>query len=242
MPYSLFTSKQYHCSIMTTKKGTQHILLICFLLSCSCCFCQNKTDRWFQLRIAPLNVLDPVTSVIQTGVEKRFGARMALSFDYGLRSNRLFFASKSVHIDYRYHKYKAEFKYFFKTSNRHQRLTDNSYISVQGFYLPQHYRKENSWLWIGDKSYHYDYSNISRKVWVASVLLGNESTVGRWVLDVYGGFGVRQIILQHQPFHTVESRIPERREWSPLPLDINEGTFYRPHIASGLKVGYILNR
>ena len=207
-------------------------------------YCQTGAAKGFQVRIAPLNLFDPVTGVAQIGVEKRFSSRIGASFDYGVKFNKLSFNAREYgRKDYRYSKYKAEIKYFFTTKNPNRSLRENLYLSIQAFYFPQHYRNENDWVVRNRESYHFDYSNISRKVAVASLLVGKEQVKGRFVFDYYCGIGIRKLTISHQPFNLVKSELPMAKEWINLtPIDRYEGHFYRPHIAEGVKIGYVLNK
>lgn len=207
-------------------------------------YSQTIPDKPLQLRIAPLNIIDPATGVIQVGVQKKFTSRWALSFDYGLRFNNLIFQDiKKERKEYRYSKSKAEIKYFFKSKTRYTSKGDDMYIALQGFYFPQQYRKDNSWLIRNRTSYQYSYSNISRNVAVASVLMGGEHVRGRLITDYYVGLGIRKMTIRHQPVNMVARQRLESKEWVNItPVDHNEGIFYRPHYAIGFKIGYILNK
>ena len=225
-------------------KRVFHAMLICLFFTDDS-YCQTDPARIFQVRIAPLNLFDPITGVVQVGVEKRFSSRIGASFDYGLKFNKLSISAREYgRKDYHYHKYKAEIKYFFKTkASSRWSIKENLYLSIQAFYFPQHYRNENDWLVRNRKSYHFDYSNISRKVAVASILIGNEQICGRFIFDVYCGVGIRKLAIKHQPFNLVANEMPMAKEWINLvPIDRYEGNFYRPHFANGVKLGYVLNK
>ena len=218
------------------------ILTFSFLIRNSC-YCQNNPNKLFQLRIAPMNLVDPMTGTIQVGVQKRFNSMMAVAFDYGLKFDKLSFSSqKNDRKNYNYYKYKVEIKYFLggKTSQASQ--IDHPYFSIQGFYFPQHYRKDNSWLIKNGKSYHFDHSMIDRKAIATSILFGDEHISGRLVFDGYVGVGLKQLNIKHQTTNAVDRPMSWFKEWlSLMPIDQYEGKFYRIHIPFGIKIGYIIN-
>lgn len=205
-------------------------------------YSQRDTNEVVRVTVAPLNLLDTRTGVIQLGVQKRFTERLALALDYGFRCNVLPGYRRSDRKDYGYYKAKAELKYFLQWKNGHETLIRNPYLSLQGLYFPQHYRKYNDWLVKDGKNYHYEYSDITRRVTVASFILGNEEVWNRVVMDYYFGLGVRRITLRHDMTGAVEGFRPEPKDWGGNELDLFEGTFYRPHIALGFKVGYSLRK
>jgi hypothetical protein len=150
-------------------------VLIVSLLSVVSSYCQNQQPSPLQLSIAPLNLFDPVTGVIQIGIEKRLSQKIGVSLDYGLKANPFsFYHLKHSRNNYRYYKAKAELKYFIKVKATGRSVISNPYLSIQGFYFPHQYRKDSNWIVEGGKSYQYDYSNIDRKVVVASILLGEQ--------------------------------------------------------------------
>jgi hypothetical protein len=118
-------------------KATLRIPFIILLFASLCMgtkgYCQHNPYKSLEVRIAPLNLFDPVTGVIQIGLQQRFNQRLALSLDYGLKFDRLSSTIfESERKDYRYYKGKAELKYFFKRG--YKPLTINSpYLSSRGF-------------------------------------------------------------------------------------------------------------
>lgn len=93
------------------------------------------------------------------------------------------------------------------------------------------------------KSYQYAYSNIERKVVVASIMLGEQKHIKQSIIfDYYAGFGIRRMTIIHQPINAVEGYRSEPRDWSPMIIDLYEGTFYRAHLALGIKIGFLLSK
>lgn len=207
-------------------------------------YCQNQHNGSLHVSIAPLNLFDPVTGVVQIGIEKRLSPRIGLSLDYGLKANQFsFYHLKNDRNNYKYYKAKAEVKYFIKVNSPEGSRASHPYISIQGFYFPQQYRKDSSWIVTNGKSYQYTYSNINRKVIAASILVGVQKRVKpRMILDYYAGFGVRRLMIKQQPVDAVEGYRSEPRDWSPMIIDQYEGTFYRAHLAMGIKIGFLFTK
>lgn len=202
-------------------------------------YSQNNQKKTLRITIAPLNLFDPISGVVQVGVQKRISQRIAVALDYGLRFNKLSFAIRnSDRKDYRYFKGKFEVKYFFRSMQQTSNTVKSSYVSFQSFYFPQHYRKYNGWIVRDSKTYQYTFSNIDRKATTFSVLVGKEITKERFSLDIYFGVGYRILTIQHQTQGLVEREKIEPKEPHFPPIDEKEGTFSRPHVAFGVKMGY----
>ena len=208
--------------------------------------CQYNENKIFQLHIAPLNVFTPYTGVVQAGFQKRFNQRFALAVDYGFKFRNLSIYSKNDgRLNYTYYTVKGEVKYFIALNKKNKSDFANPYFSLQGFYLHQQYDRENGWLYTNNKSYHYDRSTISRNAVVASLLIGDERVKKRMLLDYYIGLGIRKIRVDH---HKTTGAVEAQRSFPVeyfgrrIGIDEQEGTFYRPHLAWGFKLGYIFNK
>ena len=143
-------------------------------------------------------------------------------------------------IDHKYTKTKAELKYFIELEGRDTSATLFPYISVEGMYFPQHYMKVKDWIHGDRASYSYAFSNIKRTAWVASLKYGMEKRHKRTVLDFYVGLGVRKIAVSHQATGVVEEEYYGPADLEFQSIDRYEGTFYRPHVSLGVKLGYII--
>ena len=207
--------------------------------------CQYNENKIFQVRIAPLNAFTPNAEVLQWGMQKRFNQRLALAADYGFKFRTFSLGSKNGgRLNYHYYTAKGEVKYFFALRQNKRSGFTNPYFSIQGFYFPQKYDNKNGWLYLNNKSYHYDRSTITRNVAVSSLLIGDEHVTKRMVIDYYIGAGVRKITIHH---HNTIGAVEGRRSFPAeigggIRIDEKEGNFYRPHLALGFKLGYILNK
>ena len=200
------------------------------------------SERELRVHVTPLSLLDPMTGTLQVGLQKKLNRRIALSVDYGQQEN-IYGSHFGYHQDrknYRYSKSRLELKCFLNLFNRDSLINvEPYYLSVEGMYFPQRYVKEDDWLLTVDNSYRYEYSNIRRTVWVGSLKLGKETRHSRIVFDRYIGIGIRKLEISHQPFGAVEEEyLPTPHAFTPA--DRSQGIFYRPHLALGVKAGYIL--
>lgn len=214
------------------------LTLLTLLVMCNSGFSQDAEEK-LRVHIAPFNSFDPVTSVLQVGVQKRLNQRFALSLDHGFKMQvfqRLITDGESRRKSYRYSKTKAELKYFVSKDASFA----FPYLAVEGMYFPQKYVKENDFI-VRDKAYYrYDRSDVNRTVWVTSLKYGFEVKANNFVFDQFFGLGVRRLSIAHEPVGMVEYEyFDETDVWFPA-LDRNEGVFYRPHVSMGFKVGYII--
>lgn len=155
----------------------------------SSAFGQGVEER-IRFHIAPYNFFDPITGVLQIGAHKHIHQRFALSLDHGFKMQtfrNIITDGKNERKNHRYSKTKAELKYFI----RKNASVAFPYLSVEGMYFPQKYVKESDYLITNNSYYRYDFSNIKRTVWVASMKYGLEVKVSNFVFDHFIGIGVR---------------------------------------------------
>ncbi|MBA3898676.1 MAG: hypothetical protein H0X62_00450 [Bacteroidetes bacterium] len=60
----------------------------------------------------------------------------------------------------------------------------------------------------------------------------------KFLIDFYTGLGIRQIIVAHDAYEVVKSEEYLRDGWGRT--DSDAGTFYRPHLSLGFKIGYLI--
>lgn len=206
-------------------------------------FGQNKEGNVWQLRIAPLNLIDPLTGVLQFGVQKRFSSRIAMSFDYGIKYNSLSYLNRNAALlNQGYSKVKFEVKYFTNPGRHQYSRIGLPYFSMQLFYFPQQYTKTNSYLITDTATYFYDVSRIHRNALSISFISGHEKTSGRVIFDTYFGAGIKFLHLKHNTGNLTPGDPPHSADFYIQPLDYKQGEFYRLHLVLGIKIGYMLNR
>jgi hypothetical protein len=200
---------------------------------------QTTDKKLLQITFAPMSLLVPMSGVLEIGMQKDLGKKFALCVDYGLRFNKFSIpVFTQQRNDYRYSKSRVELKYFLKYKEGKSVGIERVYVSLQAFYFPQHYRKDNDWLITNGKSYHYEYSSLDRKASAISSLAGMEVFTKSFVFDFYVGVGVRKLIIQHHPVNAVEGSRSEPTDWGPTPIDLYKGVFYRANFPFGVRIGY----
>ncbi|MGV3639588.1 MAG: hypothetical protein ACO1NZ_03655 [Adhaeribacter sp.] len=195
------------------------------------------------MKFSPLALLDLNTPVIQLGPQVSF-RRFAISGEFGFAFPALqqmsMKRSDSMFVDQRHHKIRLETKYYLGVGKSNGFAEVNPYLSIEGFWVPRTFRRYNGLLGTDTGTYRYDYSDISRDVQGGCVKFGIEPMVyRRWLIDAFWGIGVRQIRVVHQAVGLE----PEIIGWHLFSrADDREGTYYRPHLALGFKIGYVLNQ
>lgn len=230
---------------MTSTTNSLKALLITSLLL-TCVFCisnigygQQKSNELLQVKIAPLALFDPVTAVFQFGVQKNISRRTGIFVEHGLRFRALSpFHYMSERKDYRYSKSTLTIKYYPRSGEDSYGTATRTYCAVQGFYFPQRYRKDNGWILKADQAFHYNYSNITRKVTAASLILGIELGQNKFKLDAFIGAGIRRLTIMHQTSGEVVGFRSEPVDFHINPVDEREGTYYRLNLIAGFKIGY----
>jgi hypothetical protein len=231
------------CKPDAMKRKSLLLVFFSLLLISSNAFCQSEEDdleiEKLRIHLAPLNAFDPVSGVLQLGIQKNLGQRIALSVDHGFKMRLITgMAGGDERKDYKYSKSKVELKYYLDVKNKPFWEKTFTYLSVEGMYFPQTYSKENDWIHRDDKSFIFESSAVQRRVLVGSLKFGKEVRYSKVVIDKYIGIGMRQLTIKHQTIGEVEQLYDE--EWGSL--DHKEGVFNRIHISLGVKIGLPLYR
>lgn len=115
------------------------------------------------------------------------------------------------------------------------------YLSAEVFYSPEEYRKKDNWLLVDDAAYHYDYSEVNRRMLGFCLKVGLEQVVAkRLVLDVFAGPGLRRIKIEHEPINAQLQEYDPPVYFYVEPVDKREGKFTRLHLGLGFKIGLII--
>lgn len=222
------------------------VLALCLALGFSA-RAQEQKKLTYQLKFSPLALVDPNTPVVQFGPQVSL-RRLAFSGEFGFTFPALqkmsMQRSDSLFIDQRHHKIRLETKYFLGPDKENWFFAANPYVSVEGFWVARTFRRYQDVVIREEGTYSYDYSDMSRNVLGSCFKFGIEPVVRRcWVLDIFGGFGVRRLAVSHQP----EGLRMDPYQTFPLVVDAftradrREGTRYRPHLALGFKIGFLVN-
>ena len=206
---------------------------------------QELKKTSLQIRFSPLTLLDPRAAAIQVGLQATVKNQMGFSVDYGLpfkNFTKQLYTNPDLHSEqHRFFKIRAEAKYFMPPSWITPSKNSKPYFSAEVFYSPEEYRKTDDWLLKDKEAYHYDYSDVNRRMHGLCLKAGLEYVVvKRLVFDVFAGPGFRRIKIEHQPFKAVLREYDPPLDFYIEPVDKREGTFTRLHFALGFKVGFIL--
>lgn len=157
---------------------------------------EENSQRWV-VKFAPFSLFDP-SNTIQFGVERMLGERHALQgeFGYGWEGMNLWrnTMSQSRYTNVEIWRGRAEWRYYWRGG------PIGNYIAVEGLYK-QLNANENGSVGMGctDGSFGCQYyqlssNRITKRVWAAHLKVGRQlglSPDNRWLLDVYGGLGIR---------------------------------------------------
>lgn len=203
---------------------------------------QNEGQHMLQVRFAPLGIIDPNTAAIQPGLQYLYNQKIGFSVEYGFpfRAISLFNLNHDKE-DFTYYKIRSELKYFWL--GRIAKAVEKKvhpYLALEGFYIPQTYRKENDWFERGDVQFHYETSTIQKDVLGSAAKIGFETRFrSGFVLDVFGGVGIRNVSIRHQASGLRDIGPHMEDEWV-RSKDRNERDHIFFHMALGVKIGYTL--
>lgn len=223
------------------KKAIPCIILLSVLIS-GPAFSQREEGKT-RVHLAPLNFFDPWTGVLQLGAQQKINQRWSVLVDHGFKMQtfrKIMFEEARTKKNQTYSKTKAELKYFLNLKNAEYAHGVFPYLAVEGMCFPQRYAKEKDWIHREDGAYYYESSSVKRVAWVASLKFGKETRFSRIVMDKYIGIGIRRLSIGHRTVG--EAREPYFEDnWSFSDAnDTYEGTFYKPHLSLGIKIGYIV--
>lgn len=186
-------------------------------------------------KIAPLTLFDPYTPGISLGLEFQPMDQAALQLEYNIPFEYLsFFNFNEGKIDHNTRRFRGEFRIY-------PGCPDESaawYLAGEGFVVTERYRRENSLLLRNEQLYSYTRSTITRDVFGGAVKAGYQFVVNYYLMvDVFAGLGVRQVTIQHRPEEFFPSAALFDERWGG---DQREGSFIRPHLALGIRLGWSL--
>ncbi|QMU30800.1 hypothetical protein [Adhaeribacter radiodurans] len=222
-----------------------YLICLTLLLISQLVSAQEKKNIGLQFRVSPLSLLDPRAATVQLGIQANVKNRFGFSVDYGLPFKKLteqIYTNPDLQFEqHKYHRIRAEIKYFMPPSWIKAGEKSRPYFSGEGFFGPEKYRKKDDWLLRDNEAYHYEYSDITRKMRGACLKVGLEYAIGRRVLlDVFIGPGLRQIKIDHHTFGEELREYDAPVDFYIEPVDKREGTFTRIHLGLGFKIGFVI--
>lgn len=193
------------------------------------------------LKISPLSLLDPRTSVLQLGLEYRPVPQLGLSLDYGQRLALLRRSSYAADAAVRYLRLRSEVRYYFPIHERRA-----WFPAVEGFYVPLAKNTNNSAYYRDGTLYSYDRARLQQQVWGICLKYGLMQRIGpRWWLEGSTGLGIRWVNSRYGSVEN-EQLVPladadrYERGWGFVPGNPDPGREAKAHMALSLKIGYTL--
>lgn len=154
------------------------------------CFRSASAQNQVVIRASAFSFFDPLTPTILTGVEYRFHKRLAVDFDFGLRTKVIGGTEK---YNDRYFKLKGEFKVYWHVRKQHR-----WYSGVGVFYMPESFDHKNGYIITSAGTFNYEQAHIRRDVTGALVKVGHLAAMSdHWSIDFFGGIGLRLIYSNH---------------------------------------------
>lgn len=186
-------------------------------------------------KIAPLTLFDPYTPGLSVGLEFQPIDQLGLQFEYNLPFEALaFFNYNEGKRDHTTRRMRGELRYYpgKQFSNKAH------YLALEGFAVTENYYRENSTLFRNGALYNFVRSDIERQVRGFALKGGYQFVVNyHLMIDVFGGLGMRQVQITHQTSELFPTPLLFDERWGG---DQREGTFYRPHLALGVRLGWSL--
>jgi len=173
---------------------------------------------------------------------------IAFSLEGGIRFSRiadkLYKREDPVFQQYRYGKIRTELKYLFRLKRNWFGigLYGRNYLGLENFLIPMRYRNSNDYIYLDNKPYRYEYSDIKKNILGSCLKSGREVPIGNHlILDNFFGIGVRRVRIDHEPIGLIEEALYEDKNFGfDLSSNRENGVFYRLHLAWGFKIGYII--
>jgi hypothetical protein len=154
------------------------------------CFRLASAQNQVVIRASAFSFLDPLTPTILTGVEYRFHKRLAVDFDFGLRTKVIGGTEK---YNDRYFKLKGEFKVYWHVRKQHR-----WYSGVGIFYMPESFDHKNGIIRTSTGTFNYEQAHLHRDVSGALAKVGHLAAMSdHWSIDFFGGIGIRLIHSHH---------------------------------------------
>ena len=139
----------------------------------------------YQIRFSPLALIDPVSPVIQLGGQMLMKDHIAFSLEGGIRfsqiADKLYKREDPVFQRYRYGKIRTELKYLFKLKRNWFGIGPygRNYLGLENFLIPMRYRNSNDYIYLNNKPYRYEYSDIKKNILGSCLKSGREVPIGK---------------------------------------------------------------
>ena len=199
----------------------------------------EESQRWV-VKFAPLSLFDP-SNTIQFGIERMLGQHHSLQgeFGYGPQGMNLWRNSTSTRFsNIEIWRGRAEWRYYWRGG------PIGNYIAVEGLYKQLNANESGSIGMgcdngaFGCQYYQLYTSPVLKRVWAAHIKFGRQfrlsPTSNRWLMDFYGGLGIRGNTVERGPQPTGFSYYESVGQFDLF--SVNSYPFIS--ISYGLKIGY----
>ena len=199
---------------------------------------QDSTSyHLLSLKLSPLAYFNVQTPCIQPGIELRLLSQLGIQAEYGFQCNRFApFDLSSERKDWKYHRLKAELRYYFPLAKRME-----SFIGLGVFEVRQRYSKLNSRMQRSNGSYFdYDQSDIRRDTWGGLGKFGfTMSSAKHFSLEIIVGVGAKGVVISQDLTNPMASSFNPPAEYFPK-KDEREGSWTIPIVGFEIMLGYTI--
>lgn len=186
-------------------------------------------------KMAPLTLFDPNTPGFSIGLEFQPHDNFSVQFEYNIPFDALaFFNYNTGKINHQTQRYRGEVRLYPGYPSEAAAW----YLAAEGFVTTEKYERENSTLFRDGQLFSFPRGDVQREVFGGALKYGYQFTLNyHFVIDVFGGLGIRQVSITHQPDALFPSELLFDERWGG---DQREGTFLRLHLALGMRIGISL--
>ena len=206
-------------------------LTLCAVFFCGSIWAQTNSgdQNYLAIGFTPLNLIEPITSTIETTLDFQMANGLNLELRYGFP----FLAGKNQkgRINNQYYEFKAGIRY----------LRGSSFWGLEYGLVDQNYERQHNWYRTeSGEILQYKSAAIERTVHALRLKAGFIWELGErdnFLLEFYQGIGGRNVRLIYDAPSAFESGDHLWDEWF-APIDRTEGAKLRLDYVIGMKLGF----
>lgn len=220
----------------------------------SICYAQKEGDFYEEekqelevstiLKFAPLSLLD-IYSSIQFAVEQKIGKKASAQFEAGyiFPININEGAEDRKYENLQGLRFRSELRYYLVLSKD---KTGGLYLAPEVLFIDLNYDvKQVAKIYFPEgngASYYKQYEyEVDKNIFGYHAKVGYQEVSGRFVLDLYGGLGGRNATISSGKFVEEGVRfVDNRRAWDFFPSEKESGSYHKPSVSLGFKIGYLI--
>lgn len=203
-----------------------------------------KPLKKWQVKFAPLHLINPDNPALQVGIQYDFTEKWAGGIEFGLPCRILGWDLQDDKKNSRYWKLRSEVKFFYKEDEKHP-----SYLSAEHTYIPQKYERFND-IYVPrvrtyqGEQYDFDRALVRHLTHIFTLKWGKELRFkSGFMFEYYVGGGIR---LHHIKYLSIDNKTKVLEKiWREEPLNALtidndfEGLQGNPQFSLGFKIGYM---